>query len=69
MLLAEVADELNPVRRDRSYPRVIKRKMSNFPVKRAHHQQRRQGNRPPCSAVVITPPSKPEYRKRAAKTT
>src|SRR5436305_8027782 len=69
VLLAEVVDELNPVRRDRSYPRVIKRKMSNFPVKRAHHRQRRQNSRPPCSAVVITPPSKSEYRKGPAKTT
>jgi hypothetical protein len=69
VLLAEVAAELNPERRDRSYPRVIKRKMSNFPVKRAHHRQQRQDSRPPCSAVVITPPSKPEYRKRPAKTT
>jgi hypothetical protein len=32
-LLREIANEINPPRRDRSYPRVIKRKMSNFPVK------------------------------------
>jgi hypothetical protein len=69
VLLAEVADELNPARRNRTYPRVIKRKMSNFPVKRTHHRQRRQDSRPPRSAVVITGPSKPEYRKRAAVTT
>jgi hypothetical protein len=67
-LLAEVAEELNPARRDRSYPRVIKRKKSNFPVKRAHHRQRRQDSSPPRSAVAIAPPSKPEYAKRAAKT-
>jgi hypothetical protein len=35
VLLAEVSGEINPERRNRSYPRVVKRKMSNFPVKRA----------------------------------
>jgi hypothetical protein len=69
MLLAEVIVELNPERRDRSYPRVIKRKMSNFPVKRALHRQRHQDSRPSRSAVTITPPSKTEHRRRPAKTT
>lgn len=67
-LLNEVATEINIERRDRSYPRVIKRKMSNFPAKRTHHRQRHRYSRPPHTAVTITPPSKPEHRKRPAKT-
>lgn len=47
VLLAEVTSEINPQRRDRSYPRVVKRKMSNFPLKRAQHRQQRQASRPP----------------------
>lgn len=54
MLLAEVGSELNPERRDRSYPRVVKRKMSSFLLKRAQHQQRRQTRRPPHTAITIT---------------
>jgi hypothetical protein len=69
LLLAEVIDELNPERKDRSYPRVVKRKMSNFPVKTARHRQRRQDSRPSQSAVAITPPSKTGHRRRPAKTT
>lgn len=69
LLLAEVSNETNPKRRNRSYPRVVKRKMSNFPVKRARHGQQRQDSRPPRSAVVITAPSKPERRPRPAKIT
>jgi BRCT domain type II-containing protein len=69
LLLAEVIDELNPERRDRSYPRVIKRKMSNSPVKRARHRQRRQDSRSSRSAVAITPPNKTGHQRRPAKTT
>jgi hypothetical protein len=36
-LLADMADELLPVRRDRINPRVVKRKMSNFKLKRPEH--------------------------------
>jgi hypothetical protein len=69
VLLAEVGSELNPERRDRSYPRVVKRKMSNFLLKRAQHRQRRQASRLPHSAITITPPSKTGPRRRPAKTT
>jgi hypothetical protein len=34
VLLHDVAREVNPPRRSRSYPRVVKRKMSKFPLKR-----------------------------------
>jgi hypothetical protein len=69
VLLAEVGGELNPERRNRSYPRVVKRKMSNFPVKRIRHRQQRRDSRPPCTAVAIAAPSKTGHRRRPAKTT
>jgi hypothetical protein len=67
MLLDEVGDEINLERRNRTYPRVVKRKMSNFPVKRARHRQQRQDSRPSHSAVMINPPSKTGHRRRPAK--
>jgi hypothetical protein len=67
MLLAEIGGEINPERRNRTYPRVVKRKMSNFPLKRARHQQQRQDSRPSHSAVKIAPPSATGHRRRAAK--
>lgn len=41
VLLADVGKELNPPRRNRNYPRVVKRKMSKFPLKRptVHRRQ------------------------------
>ena len=41
ILLHDVAKELNPPRRSRSYPRVVNRKMSEFKLKRpaVHGQQ------------------------------
>jgi len=38
-LLAEIAEEVLPERRQRVNPRVIKRKMSNWPKKRPHHRR------------------------------
>ena len=37
MMLDEIASQLNPPRRNRIYPRVIKQKMSNFKCKRQEH--------------------------------
>ena len=34
VLLEDIGKELNPPRRSRNYPRVVKRKMSKFPLKR-----------------------------------
>jgi hypothetical protein len=45
-LLADTADELLPARRERINPRVVKRKMSNFKLKRAEHYHWPQ---PTCS--------------------
>ncbi|WP_133904627.1 transposase [Actinophytocola oryzae] len=70
VLLAEVGSVLNPERRDRSYPRVVKRKTSNFPLKRAQRRQRRRARptqpspslhpaRPDLAADRPTPPKRP----------
>jgi hypothetical protein len=43
-------------RRLRANPRVVKRKMSNFGVKRARHHTWPQPTKPPAGAVRILPP-------------
>lgn len=45
-LLAEIAEEVLPERRDRVNPRVIKRKMSKWAKKRPHHRHHPQPTRP-----------------------
>jgi hypothetical protein len=53
-LLAEVGEEVLPERRHRVNPRVIKRKMSNWPKKRPHHRSPPQPTRPFRESIVIT---------------
>lgn len=43
-------------RRPRSNPRVVKRKMSGFAVKRSHHRHWPQPTRAPHEAIEITTP-------------
>jgi hypothetical protein len=50
---AEVLRHLLPPRRLRSFPRVVKRKMSNFPLKRDPHRHWPQPTKPPEEAVMI----------------
>ncbi len=45
--------ELLPARRLRAAPRVVKRKMSNYAVKRAEHRTWPQPARRPEDAVVV----------------
>lgn len=52
-LLVEVAEEVLPARRDRVNPRVIKRKMSNWPKKRPHHRRPPQPTKPFRESIVI----------------
>jgi len=55
--LAEISHRLLPPRRLRANPRVVKRKMSNYNVKRADHRAWPQPTRPPGQAVrVLAPP-------------
>jgi hypothetical protein len=53
-LVAEVAEEVLPARRDRVNPRVIKRKMSNWPKKRPHHRAPPPPTKPFAQSIVIT---------------
>jgi ferredoxin len=61
---AEIAERLLPTRRLRAFPRVVKRKMSNFGVKRAHHRAWPQPTLLPAEAVVILEASKPAPIRR-----
>ena len=53
--LRETARHLLPLRRRRFKPRVVKRKMSNFGVKRDEHRRPPQPDRSPAEAVAIAP--------------
>ena len=53
LLLKDLTRELLPPRRLRSNPRVVKRKMSNFPLKRVRHRQWPQPTRPFRETVVL----------------
>jgi hypothetical protein len=48
-----VLRHLLPTRRLRSFPRVVKRKMSNFALKRDGHRRWPQPTKPSDEAVVI----------------
>jgi hypothetical protein len=54
-------------RRRRANPRVVKRKMSNFGVKRAKHRAWPQPTKPADQAVVIVGPTKPAPTPRRAR--
>lgn len=52
-LVAEIAEELLPERRDRINPRVIKRKMSNWAKKRPEHRHSPQPTKGFAEAIVL----------------
>jgi hypothetical protein len=52
-LLADIVATPLPPRRHRSYPRVVKRKMSNFRVKGPAHRQWRQPSKAFRDAIVL----------------
>ncbi len=52
-MLAEILEEILPPRRLRTNPRVVKRKMSKFHVKRAAHRRWPQPTRTPEEAVQV----------------
>src|SRR5215211_4783529 len=64
--LTELLRHLLPSRRLRSNPRVVKRKMSNFGVKRATHRRWPQPTRTPAEALVLLPASRPVGTRRPA---
>lgn len=57
LALSETCFELLPPRRMRAAARVVKRKMSNYGVKRAEHRDWPRPTRPPADAArVLAPP-------------
>jgi hypothetical protein len=52
-VVAEILEERLPKRRLRANPRVVKRKMSNFALKRFHHRSWPQPTKAPDDAVRI----------------
>jgi hypothetical protein len=54
--ITEICRELVPVRRLRAAARVVKRKMSNYRVKRAEHRAWPQPTRSPAQAVIVLYP-------------
>jgi hypothetical protein len=53
LAVVEISDGLLPERRLRSAPRVVKRKMSNYQVKRPKHRDWPQPTRPSADAILI----------------
>ena len=54
--MRELVRRLNK-RRLRANPRVVKRKMSNYAVKRGEHRRWPQPTRPPREAIAIADPA------------
>lgn len=52
-MLNEITHEILPRRRIRWYPRVVKRKMSNFALKRQHHKHPKQPTQPFENVIVV----------------
>jgi hypothetical protein len=57
--IGEILVGLLPPRRLRACPRVVKRKMSNFKLKRPAHRAWPQPTRPNHHAIIILPTDKP----------
>jgi hypothetical protein len=68
-VIAEILRHPLPPRRLRAFPRVVKRKMSNFGVKRARHRHWPKPTIPAADAVVIVGASRPTPTKRRPRTT
>ena len=52
-MLREIAEEILPVRRIRYYPRVVKKKMSKFALKRDKHKHIKQPSQPFADVVLM----------------
>ena len=59
-----MAEQLLPIRRLRAFPRVVKRKVSSFGVKRAKHRAWPHPTIAPAAAIVIVGASKPTPIRR-----
>jgi hypothetical protein len=65
-VIAEILRHLLPLRRLRAFPRVVKRKMSNFGVKRAGHRRWPRPTMPAADAIVLVDASRPAPTRRRA---
>jgi hypothetical protein len=54
-LLRDIVRHVLPLRRNRTQPRVVKRKMSNFKLKRPEHRALPQPTQPFSEVVVVLP--------------
>jgi hypothetical protein len=59
VVVEELLTVLLPKRRLRAFPRAVKRKMSNYQLKRAAHRTWPQPTMPPAQAVGILPATLP----------
>jgi hypothetical protein len=59
MVVEELLTGLLPLRRLRAFPRAVKRKMSNYQLKRAAHRAWPQPTMPAAQAVGVLPPIPP----------
>jgi hypothetical protein len=55
VVIEELLTVLLPKRRLRAFPRAVKRKMSNYQLKRAAHRTWPQPTMPPTQAVGVLP--------------
>jgi hypothetical protein len=55
LAMAEILADQLPPRRLRGFPRVVKRKMSNYHSKRAHHRPWPQPTKPAQDAIILQP--------------
>ncbi len=53
-MLREIAEEILPKRRVRYFPRVVKRKMSNFALKRDKHKHIKQPSQPFRNVILVS---------------
>jgi hypothetical protein len=58
-LLRDIVRHMLPLRRNRTHPRVVKRKMSNFKLKHPEHRVLPQPTQPFAEVVVVLPMSLP----------
>lgn len=65
MVVEELLTVLLPKRRLRSFPRAVKRKMSNYQLKRAAHRAWPQPTMPAAEAVGVLPPTLPSSACRS----
>lgn len=59
MAVEELLTGLLPKRRLRAFPRAVKRKMSNYQLKRATHRDWPQPTMPSTQAIGVLPPIPP----------